>query len=171
MNYFKNCETETDVKNIYRLLFIQHSKDAAMMAEINSELKAILAAIRAFDEQASQLPAAAPETPAAAAPDTPAATLAAIEDAAKFARALPNVTTVEICGSWVWASGEKLKTDAETRGKLKAYGFKFCARKSNWYYHTGKFRRGNKSMNMTQIRVKYGNEATEQQLPYYQSNN
>ena len=60
---------------------------------------------------------------------------------------------IEICGSWVWVSGDTI-THKET---LKASGFHWAPRKRKWTFHPKGARswsRGNTSMD--DIRTKYG---------------
>ena len=65
---------------------------------------------------------------------------------------------IEICGSWVWVSGEtRTHKDA-----IKAAGFKYASKKIMWYYRPeGKraWSRGKVSMN--DIRHKYGTTRPE----------
>jgi len=65
---------------------------------------------------------------------------------------LPGLV-IEICGAWIWVSGEtRTHKDA-----LKAAGFKWAPKKEMWHYRPADFRswsRGGTSMD--EIRSKYG---------------
>ena len=62
----------------------------------------------------------------------------------------------ELCGSWVWCSGETKKH----KEALKGAGFHWSQNKKKWYWHHEepgrKWRRGNTSM--ADIRRKYGSQ-------------
>lgn len=66
---------------------------------------------------------------------------------------LPLQLSVEVCGNWVWVSGDtKPHKDA-----LKAAGFKWAPKKANWFFKPSsckKYFRGNTPMD--EIRVKHG---------------
>lgn len=63
---------------------------------------------------------------------------------------------VELCGSWVWVSGNT----KPHREQLKALGLRWSQNKKQWYWHHEepgrKWRRGNTSME--EIRRKYGSQ-------------
>ncbi len=60
---------------------------------------------------------------------------------------------IEICGSWIWVSGNTYQHKAE----IKAAGYKWSKNKSMWYFHNGEYRRGSrKTYTMDDIRFKYG---------------
>lgn len=61
--------------------------------------------------------------------------------------------TIEICGAWIWISGNTY----QHRKELKEYGFKYANNKKAWYYHTDAFRKkSNKKLSMNDIRNYYG---------------
>jgi hypothetical protein len=66
---------------------------------------------------------------------------------------LPLNLAVEVCGNWVWVSGDtKPHKDA-----LKAAGFKWAPKKANWFFKPSsckKYFRGTTPMD--EIRVKHG---------------
>ena len=60
---------------------------------------------------------------------------------------------VEICGAWVWVSGETYKH----RAVLKEAGFKFAPKKKSWYFRPENwFSASRVSYSMDDIRDKYG---------------
>lgn len=60
---------------------------------------------------------------------------------------------IEICGSWIWVSGNTYQHKAE----IKAAGYKWSKNKPMWYFHNGEYRRGGrKTYTMDDIRMKYG---------------
>ena len=67
---------------------------------------------------------------------------------------------VEICGSWIWVSG-----DTRThKDKLKELGFKWAHKKKAWYYHKDKFRKkSHEELTMDEIRDMFGSKKYEQE--------
>lgn len=61
--------------------------------------------------------------------------------------------TIEICGAWLWLSGNTY----QHRKELKEYGFKYAPKKCQWYWHSEAFRKkGRKPLSMNDIRNYYG---------------
>ena len=60
--------------------------------------------------------------------------------------------TIEICGSFIWISGETY----EYRKALKALGFKWACRKKMWYMAPSTYRKTGRELSMDEIRVRYG---------------
>lgn len=61
--------------------------------------------------------------------------------------------TIELCGSWIWLSGNTYQYKAE----LKEIGFKWASKKKQWYWHSEAFRKkGKKALSMEEIRNYYG---------------
>ena len=60
---------------------------------------------------------------------------------------------IEICGAWVWVSGET-KTHKEV---LKEVGFKYASKKKRWYFRPDDWQgRSRGNLSMDEIRGKYG---------------
>ena len=65
---------------------------------------------------------------------------------------------IEICGAWVWVSGETFKY----KSVLKEAGFKFAAKKKSWYFRPQDWRSVSRgSYSMEDIRCKYGSSKPE----------
>lgn len=61
--------------------------------------------------------------------------------------------TIEVCGSWIWLSGNTY----QYKNELKEIGFKWGSSKKQWYWHSEAFRkRGRKTLSMDDIRSYYG---------------
>jgi len=75
-----------------------------------------------------------------------------LNDALNAISGLPALV-IEICGSWVWVTGE-------TRGAkdtLKEAGFKWAAKKKAWYFRPEEFSSRSKgTKSLEEIRAKYG---------------
>tara|TARA_R110000868_G_scaffold266583_1_gene525821 strand:+ start:37393 stop:37881 length:489 start_codon:yes stop_codon:yes gene_type:complete len=68
--------------------------------------------------------------------------------------------SIEICGAWVWVSGET----KQHRDVLKAAGFKWASKKQVWYYRPASqrsFSRG--KLSLTDIRQKYGSKTVKKE--------
>ena len=76
---------------------------------------------------------------------------------AEFVRTLSSVT-VELCGAWLWVSGETYLH----REALKEQGFRFSHKKRMWYFAGVPARpfwaRSQKEFSMPQIRETFGSE-------------
>ena len=69
--------------------------------------------------------------------------------------AIINIHTlsIEICGAWVWVSGDT-RSHKDT---LKEAGYKWASKKKLWYYRPEGFRSSSRgSLNIDEIRTKYG---------------
>ena len=63
---------------------------------------------------------------------------------------------IEICGSWIWVTGNS----KPVKDKLKELGFKWARKKCAWYFHTGTFtKRGKKSYSLDDIRNRHGSKS------------
>lgn len=69
--------------------------------------------------------------------------------------------TVELCGSWLWISGETMPV----KDDLKAAGCRWASKKKMWYWHSqGSAHIGAKrSTSMEKIRSKYGSKVLSQE--------
>ena len=85
-----------------------------------------------------------------------------LNDALNVVSGLPALV-IEICGSWVWITGDT-RTYKET---LKEAGFKWAAKKKAWYFRPEEFSSRSKgTKTLEEIREKYGS-----QRPTSQNNN
>jgi len=65
---------------------------------------------------------------------------------------------IEICGSWIWASGETILY----KELLKQAGFKFSPKKIAWYWHDEGYRKlSRKNYTLGEIRNMWGSERIE----------
>lgn len=65
---------------------------------------------------------------------------------------------IEICGIWIWVSGNTYKVKEE----LKKAGFKWCSNKKLWAFHAEPFVKfGRRKTSMEYIRSVYGSEKVE----------
>ena len=69
--------------------------------------------------------------------------------------AIINIHTlkIEICGAWVWVSGDT----RNHKDTLKEAGYKWASKKKLWYYRPEGYRSSSRgSLDIDQIRAKYG---------------
>lgn len=71
--------------------------------------------------------------------------------------------TIELCGSWIWISGNTY----QHRKELKEIGFKYAPKKKQWYWHSETFKKkGNKPLSMDDIRSYYGSTEVKTEQRY-----
>ena len=154
-NYFNRCFSIEQVKEKYRELCKQHHPDlggdTATMQAINREYafesdqarrradtdnqgEAHFQSMREVDELIRQ----------------------AIEDVIHL-----EDINIEICGLWVWISGNT----KPVKTTLKDAGYKWAKKKLKWYFAGVPSRRGRGRYSMQQIRDRYGSEVVENR-PY-----
>ena len=77
-----------------------------------------------------------------------------LNDALNAISGLPALV-IEICGSWVWITGET----REYKDMLKEAGFKWAAKKKAWYFRPEEFSSRSKgTKSLEEIRAKYGSQ-------------
>ena len=63
---------------------------------------------------------------------------------------------VELCGSWIWVSGNTKKY----RDILKGLHFKWAFKKQAWYYHTEPYRKkSHRELTLEEIREMFGSQS------------
>ena len=74
-----------------------------------------------------------------------------------------NGLVIEICGAWVWITGNT----REHKDALKAASFKWANKKKAWYYRPADYKSRSKgSSTLSQIREKYGSTTPKSQKLY-----
>lgn len=75
---------------------------------------------------------------------------------------LPEIN-IEVCGSWVWVTGNT-KPHSKILGKKEAgAGFAFASKKKAWYYSPSKSKsKGRGKWSLDKIRNKYGSQSVNQ---------
>ncbi len=138
MDYFCNCKTVEELKAEYKRLARKNHPDVggdtATMQEINRQYEA------AFN-RANGNDGATTETAA---------------DFISIINALMKIHGIvcELCGSWIWISGDT----RPVKDELKAAGCRWAAKKKMWYWKpAGEYHRGSNA-SMEHIRAKYGSQ-------------
>lgn len=145
--YFTNVTTLDQLKHEYRRLVMIHHPDkggdTATMQAINAEYEAKHEALKNAWNAAHDEEHQCTEAP---------------EEFRDIIDALLKMdgVEVELCGSWLWLSGNTY----EHKDDLKALGCKWAAKKKMWSWHHeeagSRFYRGKKTM--ADIRSKYGSQ-------------
>ena len=147
MKYFTNIRTLDELKAAYRRLALKYHPDMGGSTEIMQEINAEHDAL--FEQLKRQHNASADEY------HQTTETAAEFREILSVLLGLPGLT-VELCGSWLWISGET----RQHKEALKAAGCRWSSSKKMWYWrHPEDARvhyRGKRSMN--EIRRKYGSQ-------------
>ena len=162
-DFFANCKTAEDArKRYYKLAQVYHSDTGAgddeTMAVINDQYSAFVGRdAAAVSDTIPELPVGVIALPEHC--ETPAA----VDEAAEYISVIAALVKipgiqVEICGSWLWVSGDT----KPVKDQIKAAGLRFSGSKKMWYFRPStqngkRHYRGNKSMGY--IRDKYGSRA------------
>ena len=149
MKFFENCHNLPELKAEYKRLAKANHPDVGgsdeVMARINAEydrLARILPNISASGEEYQPTQR---------------------ENGEAFRNAVNAIIhcvglEIEICGSWLWITGNTLAH----REMLKAAGYKWSAKKCAWYWHDeGYQKKSHKTYDMNGIRALWGSEKIE----------
>lgn len=148
---FENISNLDELKKAYRAAAMKHHPDHGGDVEIMKKVNA------AYDEAFTRIKSARNR---AAEADQTGATKPVHEMPEEFRSVLmallriPDII-IELCGSWVWVSGDTQAHKAE----IKAAGCFWAAKKKMWYWRCAKdARHGKGGKSMADIRIKYGSE-------------
>ena len=153
MKHFNNCKTYEELKQEYKRLAMIHHPDkggsTAAMQEINNSYEEAFKILKDIHRsKEGDLYNKATQDNSKTYPD--------IINKIIFYEGC----TIEICGSWVWVSGETKRY----KEQLKELKFKWSSNKSAWYFHTDAYRKyTNKPMSKQDIRYMFGSEEVETQ--------
>ncbi len=150
MKFFNDCKTKEEVKSLYRTLAKQYHPDKGgdlvMMQMINTEYSFAIAKLLKGEDLTI---------------DEVEAEILNAEQYRNAVNAIVNIEdiTIEICGGWIWVSGNTYPH----REIFKANGFYFARVKKMWYFRSVEYKTENrKSHTIEQIRHKYGTQTINQ---------
>lgn len=162
MTYFSHCKDENEVRQEYRKLALEHHPDKGgdtkTMQEINAQYQAKMDSLRKFGPQQTN--------------DEGFKYQETEEMAQEFIEKMQAILKfegieIEVCGSWIWLSGETKKykdylgRDKEVDGQtIKGAGFTWHKKKKVWFWGPKSTRRKiGTTMSMDHIRAKYGSRS------------
>lgn len=149
MKYFTNCKTLEELKKAYRKAALEnhpdHGGNVETMAEINAEYDMMFERLKnAHNANTTDETKKTTETPNE------------FKDIIETLIRLDGIQ-IEICGSWLWISGNTYTY----RKELGAAGCKYSKNKKMWYWHHEEdsytYRHKSRTT-MDEIRMKYGTE-------------
>ena len=138
--FFTDCRTLDEVKREYKRLALLHHPDrggdTSTMQEINRQYEEIMK--NPFFSQAKE---------------------EAREDYIRFPEIIEKIIrldiTIEVCGNWIWLSGNTYAY----REELKSNGFFYAPKKAMWYWRPKDYKSANtQPKDMDYIRTKYGSD-------------
>ena len=151
MKYFQNCKTAEELKKEYRRLAKQLHPDLGGDTE---EFKVMQNEYEQMWERLKNVHANSKgETYTKETTETPQEFIHIINVLTKL-----KGIEVEICGSWIWVSGNT----KEHREILKQINFKWANKKQAWYYHNEPYRKKSKrELTLDEIRDIFGSQKYE----------
>ena len=154
MTYFKNVETLEQLRKQYRDLLKKYHPDNGGSEEItkaiNTEYEQLFKILKNRHESKS--------TGAESKSSSYENNKYSFEEDEKLREILQKIihfegVTIEICGSWIWLSGNTY----QYRKEFKEIGFKWASTKKQWYWHSEDYvKKSHKTLSMDDIRKKYG---------------
>lgn len=150
MKWFNNPRTIEELKKQYRELAVKHHPDMGGktedMQEINNEYDVLFERLKNTHSTAEGQTYTAKEETA----ETPEEFKDIIEKLIHI-----NGIEIEICGSWVWVTGDTRSHKEE----LKASGCRWSKNKCAWYWHAEGYKKAHKgTYTLDQIRDTYGSQ-------------
>ena len=149
MRFFTDCKTAEELKKAYRTWAKKLHPDLGGNAE---EFKVMQAEYERLWERLKNVHQNAQgETYTKETDETPQEFINIINTLVKL-----NGVHVELCGSWIWCSGNT-QPYKET---LKSLKFKWAHKKKAWYYHTEPYRkRSHRELTLDEIRDMFGSQS------------
>ena len=154
--WFKNCDCIEEVKAQYRKLAMAHHPDKGGaecdMKEINLEYEELFKCLKDTHRSTREGGPATyqAETPTA---ETPEDFINIVDQLFRL-----DGLTVELCGRWLWISGETLRH----KESLRKMGCKWSRGKQKWSWHfpedSAMSYKGKKPWSMERIRLQFGSD-------------
>lgn len=149
MKYFEGITTIDELKKVYRKLCQLNHPDnggnVTIMAAINTEYTTVFNELKTAHNKTAEA-------------DTTGMTRPINECPEEYINIISELVTlkgltVELCGSWIWISGDT----REHKDKLKTIGCRWASKKKMWYWRSeADAVKSRKTKSMDYIRNKYG---------------
>jgi len=147
--YFENCKTEDELKKAYRKMAAKLHPDNNPARDTTKEFQEMQ---EEFQEAFERLKGVHVNMGGETYRKESSETAGEFMDLINKLLQLGNID-VELCGSWIWVSGNTKPVKEE----LKALGFKWSSKKKTWYFHKEPYvKRGKKQYSMNDIRNMWG---------------
>ena len=148
MKYFTNCKTAEELKKEYRTLAKKLHPDLGGDTE---EFKIMQNEFEAMWERLKNVHTNSKgETYTKETTETPKEFIHITDVLTKL-----NRIEVEICGSWIWVSGNT----KEHKEVLKSLKFRYANKKQAWYFHTEPYKKKSKrELTLDEIRDMFGSQ-------------
>ncbi len=149
--YFENCKTAEELKKAYKKAARELHPDMNHDRDTTEEFKQMQAE---FEQTFERLKNIHVNKDGEEYEKTTEETANEFMDMINKLLLFPGIE-VELCGSWVWITGN---TKAH-KDELKKLGFRWSSNKAAWYFHYGPYHRwSKKGMSLDDIREMYGSE-------------
>ena len=148
MKYFKNIKTLEELRKEYKRLVKENHPDNGGSVEaiktINVEYEQLFKVLKNSDTKENKKKYNMKED----------------EMLRNIINSIINLNIdIEICGSWIWVSGNTYGCKTE----LKQNGFRWASKKKMWYWHNPEeVVKGNGKTTMDDIRTKYGSQVIKE---------
>ena len=149
MRYFTDCKTAEELKKAYRAWAKKLHPDLGGNAE---EFKVMQAEYEKLWERLKNVHQNVQgETYTKETDETPQEFINIINTLVRL-----NGVHVELCGSWIWASGNT----QPYKDTLKSLKFRWAHKKKAWYYHSEPYRkRSHRELTLDEIRDMFGSQS------------
>ena len=151
MKWFKDINTLDELRKAYKKLVIKYHPDNCgsdiEIKQINSEYDELFKKLKAGYEQSESYKNAT---------DRQKQSYDSVKDI-KIREMIVKLSrfqslTIELCGTWIWVTGDTRKYKEE----LKSLGMHYASKKKCWYIHFDDYVKYGKPSTMSYIRNKYG---------------
>ena len=147
MKWFNNPTTLEELKKEYKKLCMAHHPDlggdTSDMQEINSQYETLFEKLKNVHKNSQG------ETYTKETEETPEQFKEIINTLIHL-----NGIEIEICGSWIWLTGNT----KEHKEILKNLKFRYASKKKAWYYHTEPYHKRGKELTLAEIRDRFGSQ-------------
>ena len=152
-NYFESARTAEDVKALYKQLVKELHPDCNLERDTTAEFQEMQRQYYAAWERLKNIHVNKDGERYETQKDN-------TQNAKEFADIIDklaryNGISIELCGSWIWVTGDT----KPIKDELKALKFRFSPKKTAWYFHSEPYKKTTKkSFNLDEIRNMYGSE-------------